>query len=122
MYFFSKWHRRYVDRSMLELLFPLSCSKLSDDVAFLIFAPHHVLVDHQSLQTNGATRMDPARADPHLRAEPIAEAVRKARAGVDESPCRVHRAAERRRCLVRLSDDRVGVVRGIRIDMFDSAL
>jgi len=121
-FFFSKRHRLRVDRSMLELPFPFSCSKLSDDVAFLVFAPHHVFVDHQPLQTNGATGVDPACADPHLRAEPIAEAVRKARAGIDESPRRVHRAAERGRCLVRLGYDRVGVMRGMGIDVLDGAL
>lgn len=115
----SKRHRRGVDPSVFVLLLPLPNPKLADDVALFTLAPHHVLVRHKALQAHWAARVDPARADPDLRAEPIAEPVRKARAGVHERPRGVDAAAERRRGALVLGDDAVRVVRAVRVDVRD---
>lgn len=115
----SERYGRGVDLSVFVLLLPLADAKLADDVALVILAPHHVLVCHKALQTHWAARVDPACADPHLRAEPIPEPVRKARAGVHERPCGVDTAAERRRGAFVLGDDAVRVVRAVRVDVRD---
>lgn len=105
---------------MLEFLLPLSCPELANDMAFLTFTPHDILVRDKSLKAHGATRMYTTGTYPDLSTEPVPEPVGEARAGVDIRPCRVNRPAELGGVDLVLSDDRVGVVRGVLVDVGDS--
>ena len=108
-----------LNRLMRVFFLPGLPTKLPDDVTVRAVAPQNVLVRHESLESDGPARVDPAGADPHLGAEPIAESVRKARARVDEHARRVDAAHERAAGLGRLGDDTVGVVRAVLVDVRD---
>lgn len=104
---------------MLEFFLSLPTPKLANDVTSLVLAPQHVLVTHQSLQSHRSSGVDPTRTDPNLRTKPVPEPIREPGASVPESASRVHSSDERGSVLFGLCDDRVGMVRGMGVDVFD---
>jgi hypothetical protein len=81
--------------------------------------PDLILIDHQPLQPDRPARMDLVRADAHLRAEPEAHPVRHARRRVPEHARRVDARQELLRERRRRRQDRVRVVRAVRVDVRD---
>jgi len=106
---------------VLELFLSLPAPELANDVTSVALAPQHILVTHQSLQSYRTSGVNPTRTDPNLRTKPVPEPIREPGAGVPESASRVHSSDERGSVLFGLCDDRVGVVRGMGVDVFDCA-
>ena len=102
---------------MCVLLLVGSPPKLPDDVPILALASQNILIRHESVEPNRSARMDPPSANPHLGTEPVAKAVREARAGVHEHARRVDAAHEGATGCGRLGHDAVGVVRAVRVDV-----
>ena len=113
----SEWNRIGVDGRVLIPLLPLSAPKFPNDVPVLAFAPQHILVRDQALQSDRSARVYAPGADSHFGAEPIPEPVREARARVDEHARRVDAARERAGGGDVLGDDAVSVMRGMRVDV-----
>lgn len=63
---------------MLVSLLSLAGAELASDMALRAPAFEHVLVRDEPLEPDGPPRVDAPGADPDLRAEAVAEAVRKA--------------------------------------------
>lgn len=101
---------------MLVSFLSLARAELANDVALRAPAFEHVLVRDEPLEPDGSPCVNASGADPDLRAEAIAEAVREARTRIHERARRVDPAAECRCRRAVLSDDAVGVVRGVRVD------
>ena len=108
-----------MDGLVRVLFLAVLAPKLPDDVTLLALAPQDILVRHEPLEPDRPTRVDPSRADAHLGAKAISEAVGEARARVDEHARRVDAAYERACGVGRLGDDAVGVVRAVLVDVRD---
>jgi hypothetical protein len=104
---------------MRVLLLAGSPPDLPDDMPIFALASQNVLVRHQPVKSDGSARVDPPRADPHLRTEPIAKTVREARARVHEHSRRVDAVHEGVADGGRLGDDAVGMVRAVLVDVGD---
>ena len=115
----SEWEAACLDHGVLELFLSLSTPKLANNVTSVALTPQHVLVAHQSLQSHWSSSVDPSRTDPNLRAKAVPKPIRKSRTGIPESPGRVHSSDKRRSVLFRFRDDRVGMVRGMGVDVLD---
>ena len=79
---------------MLISFLTLRHSELPHNVSLLVLTPHHILVDHQSLEPYRTPRMYLSRADAYLCAEAVSEAIREARAGIDKCPSRINATTE----------------------------
>ena len=115
----SEWETACLDLGVLELFLSFATPKLANDMTSVAFTPHHVLVAHQSLQSYWTSGVDSTCADSDLCTKAVPEPIRKPRAGVPESPGRVHSSDKYRSVLFGFCDDRVGVMRGMGVDVFD---
>ena len=104
---------------MFEPLLPFSSSELANDMALVVFTSHDILVRTQTLQTYGASRVYATCTYTHFGTESVAEPVSETGAGIHVRPRRVDSSTELGRMLAVLGDDRVGVVRRVRVDVFD---
>ena len=106
---------------MFELFLPLPTPEFANDVTSVALTPQYVLVAHQSFQPYWTSGVDPTRTDSNLRTKAVPEPIRESRAGIPEGPGRVHPSDERGSVLFGFCDDRVGVMRGMGVDVFDRA-
>jgi len=101
----SEWETGCLDLGVFEPLLSLLTPKLIDDVTSVALAPQHVLVAHQPFQPHRSSGVDPTCADSNLRTKTVPKPIRKPRAGVPESPSRVHPSDKRRSALFGFRDD-----------------
>ena len=95
---------------------------IRDQASSLRFAPHHILVDNQAVQPDRASGMCFAGTDTDLRAQSISCAVGESSASVDVDVSRVQSSTPGRHGALVLRDDRVGVMRRVRVDVLDRLL
>src|SRR5215472_2046961 len=95
---------------------PLALDIVGDDLAA---SPQLVFVRKQSLQTNGAARVQLAVADADLCAQAVAKAVGKAGGSIVKDAGRVDFVQKDIRGLLILSNDALRVARAVMIDVFD---
>ena len=115
----SEWEAVCLDLGVLELFLSLPAPELANDVTSVALTPQHILVAHKSLQSHRTSGVNPTRADSNLRTKAVPEPIRKSRAGIPERPGGVHSSDEHGSVLLRFCDDRVSVMRGMGVDVFD---
>ena len=91
-------------------------------MSFVCFAPHHILINYETLEPNWPSSMDSSRAYTNLRAETIPKTVRKARARIDECTRRIHTSTKDRCCLFRFGDNGICMVRRMSVYELDRSV
>ena len=99
------------------MLIPLLPLALAIRKRHVSAAPDLVLVNHQALEADGATRVDLVGADADLGAEAVAHAVGEARGRVPVSSRAVDGRHEALGELLGRGQDGVGVVRAVLVDV-----